>query len=458
MPTDRAVVSMNGAAADFQPGDRIADKYIFERELGRGGMGRVVAARHVELDALVAIKFLLPGRASDERSLARFRQEARAALRIKSEHVAHVLDIGKLPDATPFIVMEYLDGQNLADHLARQGPLPVAEAVGLLLQACEALAEAHALGIVHRDLKPGNLFLCRKGTGSTTLKVMDFGVSKVDWRAEDLERTGWTTRTGAVVGSPSYMAPEQIRESKSVDHRADIWSLGVLLFELVTDRRPFENQSAGGLLSAILDAPPLPLSAVWTRAPAGLQSVIERALCKDVDARYPSVSAFRDAIRAFASCSDRFEIDSATKLGGTTTTAAVSGPAPRREAAPAPAAREKTLSAPQPRSGVRARLWIPLGLGVIAVALGGLGLRATQAPSKGAAAGPPALSSHDDATPVVAPTVPASLAASQPAPSADPPAASARSRDPAKSAGAPPRQPRTDGAVNELEGLIDERR
>src|SRR5438552_2214501 len=205
-------------------GTVLQGKYQVGRLLGRGGMGVVVAARHLLLDTDVALKFLLT---TEPGVVERFSREARAAARLQSEHVGRVLDVGALPDGSPFMVMEYLAGEDLSQVLAR-GPLSVTDAVDYLLQACEAIAEAHALGIVHRDLKPANLFLAQRAHGRSMVKVLDFGISRGGATASRLTLTG----TG-VLGSPQYMSPEQWTEARAVDARSDVWSLGVVLYEMI---------------------------------------------------------------------------------------------------------------------------------------------------------------------------------------------------------------------------------
>src|SRR5262245_59860123 len=206
------------------PGENeiIAGKYRVERIIGRGGMGIVVAAWHLELDQRVALKFLMPELAERGDSAERFRREARAAARIKSEHVVRVLDVGNWEGNAPYMVMEYLDGRDLGSELRERGSLAIKECVDYLLQAIEAVAEAHALGIVHRDLKPEHLFLSRRVDGSRAVKVLDFGISKtiVLWSEEQS-----LTRTSNIMGSPFYMSPEQMRTPRNVDTRSDIWAL-----------------------------------------------------------------------------------------------------------------------------------------------------------------------------------------------------------------------------------------
>ncbi|HVJ20233.1 MAG TPA: serine/threonine-protein kinase, partial [Polyangiaceae bacterium] len=232
--------------APVREGDLLAGKYRVERVIGVGGMGVVVAARHLHLDVRVALKFLLPSLKQDGEIVARFLREGQAAARIKSEHVGRIMDVGSFDDGSPYLVMEYLEGRDLAAELASRGRLSVAEAVAHVLQALEALAEAHQSGIVHRDLKPSNLFLTRRADGSALIKVLDFGISKAAF-GEGGEAV--LTRSQGIMGSPQYMSPEQIRSAKRVDQRSDIWSTGVILHEL-GDRL---EASLRGLLQAARD-------------------------------------------------------------------------------------------------------------------------------------------------------------------------------------------------------------
>jgi eukaryotic-like serine/threonine-protein kinase len=207
--------------AGVREGDVLAGKYRVDRVLGAGGMGAVVAAYHMQLETKVALKFLLPAMLANEDAVTRFAREARAAVKITNEHVARVLDVGTLESGAPYIVMEYLDGTDLAGWLRQRGPLPIEEAIDFVLQAGEALAEAHALGIVHRDLKPANLFYIRSADGRPTIKVLDFGISKVtnlSASASNLVRT----QTATLMGSPFYMSPEQMEATHAVDARTDI--------------------------------------------------------------------------------------------------------------------------------------------------------------------------------------------------------------------------------------------
>jgi serine/threonine protein kinase len=258
--------------------DVLADKYRIERELGRGGMGIVLSAMHIQLEERVAIKFLLPDLSHDPALVARFLREGRAAIKIRSEHVVRVRDVATLPGGTPYLVMEYLQGKNFEELLEAQGRLPTELAVDHLLQATEALAEAHALGMVHRDLKPANLFLAHRADGSPCVKVLDFGITKVTESAGAVNFD--TTKTSIVMGSPRYMSPEQMRSSRTIDARADIWALGVILHELVTGAAPFDGTTMPDLLAAILQDPPPPLRLHRPDAPQELEAIVAKCLEK----------------------------------------------------------------------------------------------------------------------------------------------------------------------------------
>ncbi|HEV7558639.1 MAG TPA: serine/threonine-protein kinase, partial [Kofleriaceae bacterium] len=221
-------------------GSVFAGKYRVERILGQGGMGVVVQATHLQLNQPVAIKFLLPEVMRNEQVVQRFLREAQAAVRLRSEHVARVLDVGALDNGAPYMVLEYLDGMDLS-ALARH-QLTIGQIVDLMLQACEGLAEAHAMGIVHRDIKPANFFITRGTDGVQLLKVLDFGISKA---MQDPSTDNNLTATSMVMGTPAYMSPEQIKSARSVDLRSDIWSLGVVLYELFQGVQPFQADTFG---------------------------------------------------------------------------------------------------------------------------------------------------------------------------------------------------------------------
>jgi len=273
-------------------GTILLDKYRVDRVLGQGGMGVVLAATHLHLNERVAMKFLLPEVLSNREVVTRFMREAQAAVRLKGEHVARVIDVGTLPWGAPYMVMEYLDGQDLSALIADRGRLPAAEAADHLLQACEGLAEAHAMGIVHRDVKPANFFLTRRPDGSPLLKVLDFGISKSPVTVD-----GGLTHTQAVMGTPMYMSPEQMRSTRDVDARTDIWALGVVLYECLSGQRPFDAPTFSALcLKAAVDpTPPLTIP-----LPRGLDVLVYRCLEKEPAARYQSIAELATALAPYA--------------------------------------------------------------------------------------------------------------------------------------------------------------
>jgi serine/threonine-protein kinase len=289
--------------SSVKPGDVLAGKYRVERVLGSGGMGYVVAARHLQLDQLVAMKFLRrSGAALDEtEATGRFLREAKAVVRLRDEHVAKVFDVGTLESGEPYIVMEYLDGCDLSALSKKRGAIPASEAVEYVMQACEALAEAHSLGIVHRDVKLANLFVTRGHAGSPLVKVLDFGISKVNPFGGG-EREQEMTRTATMLGSPRFMSPEQMRDPRNVDARSDIWSLGVVLYRLVAGKAPFEADTLGHLLSMVMHENPDPLAAVVDPAhlPAGFSETVQHCLEKDPDARFMNIAELAYALVPFA--------------------------------------------------------------------------------------------------------------------------------------------------------------
>jgi serine/threonine protein kinase len=293
------MVAGDGALLGIREGDLIAGKYRVSRTLGVGGMGVVVAARHLRLDEIVAIKLLLPEALGDEDALRRFEREARAVVKIKSEHVTRILDIGTLDSGVPFIVMEYLAGEDLADRLARIGPFAIEEAIEIVLQACEAIAEAHALGIVHRDLKPANLFCVHGADGRPSVKVLDFGISKVIGAGSTTTSALGITKTRAVMGSPYYMSPEQMESPRKVDARTDIWSLGVVLFQLLTDEVPFTGETLPQVCVNVATRSAPPLRKLRPDAPSGVEAIVARCLEKDPDARFANVAALAAALARF---------------------------------------------------------------------------------------------------------------------------------------------------------------
>ena len=288
------------ADAGVREGDILANKYRIDRILGEGAMGVVVAARHLKLDERVAIKFLQPETLANAEAVARFEREARAAVRIKSEHVARVFDVGTLENGAPYMVMEHLEGGDLAAWLQQRGPLPIEQTVEFVLQALEAIAEAHGLGIVHRDLKPANLFCIRRADGLLSIKVLDFGISKIGGpgaSASDMNMT----RTSDVMGSPLYMSPEQMQSARDVDATTDIWALGIILFQLLTGKAPFVAANMPELVMKIAMTAPQPLRSAMPTAPAGLEQIIRRCLEKDRSKRYPNVAELALALAEFGS-------------------------------------------------------------------------------------------------------------------------------------------------------------
>jgi serine/threonine-protein kinase len=263
-------------------------------------MGMVVSAMHLHLDERVAIKFLLPEALANPEAVARFGREARAAVKIKSEHVARVTDVGALPETgAPYMVMELLRGKDLGQALRENGAMPVHLAVEYVLQACEALAEAHAIGIVHRDLKPANLFLTARADGSPCVKVLDFGISKIAAHSGSGSDMGMT-RTQSIMGSPLYMSPEQMASARDVDQRSDVWAVGTVLYELVTGRVPFEADTMPQLCTLILHQDPPPPRSVRPELPEGIEVVILRCLRKDRAQRYQNVAHLARDLAAFA--------------------------------------------------------------------------------------------------------------------------------------------------------------
>src|SRR3954466_841819 len=281
---------------EVHEGQILAGKFRIERVLGQGGMGVVVAATHLQLDERVALKFLLPDALGNPEAVERFAREARAAVKIKSEHVARVSDVGTLESGSPYMVMEYLHGEDLASYVRRNGAAAIPEAVEFLLQACEAIAEAHALGIVHRDLKPANLFVTRRVDGSPCIKVLDFGISKVTVSGPGGGPELGMTKTHSIMGSPLYMSPEQMSSTRNVDMRTDVWALGVILYETLTGRVPFEAETMPQLCGMILQDPPRPIQDLRPDLPQVLQQLILRCLEKNRERRWNNVAELAFAL------------------------------------------------------------------------------------------------------------------------------------------------------------------
>ena len=285
-----------------KPGAFIGDKYRIEREIGRGGFGVVVRAMHLTLDQRVAIKVLTEGEGSTqqewEEDAARFRREAKATAALRSEHVVRVLDVDVLEHGYPYIVMEYLEGKTLHEQIyGTQGGMPIAEAVDVCIQVLAAIADAHAAGIVHRDLKPANVFLTRGPGAIPIVKVLDFGVSKM--LSAGSQRL---TRTGSVVGTVAYMAPEQMLDARTVDGRGDLWSVGLILYESLARAHPFGPATTGPkVISAILKDPLVPIATIRGEVPPGLDAAVSKLLEKKPEKRFQTAAEAAAALAPFAS-------------------------------------------------------------------------------------------------------------------------------------------------------------
>jgi serine/threonine-protein kinase len=291
------------AAAHKSPlpavGDLLAQKYRIKRMLGAGGMGAVYMAHDESLGRDVAIKVLLPETSADKDSVVRFLNEARAAARIRNEHVPQVYEINKLENGSAYIVLEFLEGHDLGQVQKGWGTFPVHVAVDFIVQALEGIAAAHAMGIVHRDLKPANLFLTKHPDGSDCIKVLDFGISKTSDLAKSMGSDDGVTKTKALLGSPSYMAPEQFKNARGVDHRADIWSLGVILYKLLTNQKPFQGETPFELFEAVTQHTPQSLRSYRAEIPEGLEQAIFKCFARDPAQRFQNCAELAMALAPF---------------------------------------------------------------------------------------------------------------------------------------------------------------
>jgi serine/threonine-protein kinase len=290
----------------------IGGKYRIDALLAEGGMGVVYRGTHLVLEQPVAIKLVRPELTHRKDAIARFLREARTIAALRGEHVARVLDSGCIKSGPPYMVLEYLEGADFRTWLQSKGPLAIPRAADLLLQACEGLAEAHAKGLVHRDVKPENLFLTRLPDGSELVKVLDFGISK---RMND-QRALSHAADGQSLGSPHYMAPEQMSAPADVDARADVWSLGVVLFELISGRLPFDGESVTTVCARVICRAPRPLRALRPEAPAALEGAISRCLSKRPADRFASVVELAEALVPFATADGTDSLARIRRLSG----------------------------------------------------------------------------------------------------------------------------------------------
>lgn len=287
---------VGGCPKGSRVGQVLLGKYRLTTVLGQGGMGTVYEARHELVGRRFAIKLLNPELALHQEIVRRFRREAEAAGALESENIAAVTDFGTSEDGAAFIVMEYLRGEDLSRVLTRHGRLPVTRAVDAIIQACRGLSVAHARGIVHRDLKPENLFVSQRSDGGDWIKVLDFGIAKL----QTVNDGGSTTRTGTTMGTPHYMPPEQARGSKELDHRADIYALGAVLYELLSGQKAHPGETYNAVLYHVLTQAPARLETLRPEVPPALSDVVHRAMADDAAARFSSAAELAASLAPFA--------------------------------------------------------------------------------------------------------------------------------------------------------------
>ncbi|MBK6697459.1 MAG: protein kinase [Myxococcales bacterium] len=398
-------------------GETLDGKYRIDRIVGEGGMGIVLAATHLHLDEKVAIKVLLPELAKVPEVVTRFVREGRAAVKIKSEHVARVHDVTTLASGQPYMVMELLSGVDLGALLASHGRLPAEDAIGYVLQAAEALAEAHSKGIVHRDLKPANLFLAKREDGTLVVKVLDFGISKLLGAGDEHMSM---TKSRSMLGSPLYMSPEQLTAARDVDARADIWALGVILFELVAGEPPFDANTVAELGARVLGGGGAPtLASVRPDVDERLSAVVARCLEKERGRRYASIGELVEALAPLANEAHRSQAmrlarRSSAALPDSTRLATMTEPAAAPAAAlgEAPTQAAKTGGAWSTGAGLPARRRPLVLVGAVLAAAGLVIVAASVVSSRSPAAAHPEPASPLSATAAVdAAATPATTAA-----------------------------------------------
>ena len=452
----------NAAVIDLSAGQLVADKYRIDHVIGAGGMGVVLAATHLDLEQPVAIKVL---KVANGDAVARFQREARLIVKLKNVHVARVFDVGVLDDDTPYFVMERLEGEDLSKLLAKRGPLPVEQAVDYVLEACEAIAEAHTLGVVHRDLKPANIFVARGPGGMGSIKVLDFGVSKAP---SEGSQVGHLTNEGVALGSPGYMAPEQIESSRDVDTRADIYALGAILYRLTTGSTPYQAQTLVGLIAAMATAKPAPLASVID-VPAEFARVVDQCLEHDPQARPQTVAELARALVAFGTHRAKGSLEQIVATMGeeddlaVTTERGHDGEVPlppsteplnttlQVELPRSPLAYAPTIAQPAPRRAPASLLPLVLALGFLAGIVGWVALR--ERPARPPPPPPPSIVVVEPApqpTFVAAPAPAPLPVPADPAPVEPPPSPHTR-RTPHRPAPAPSPKKTSDSPPNVLD-------
>ena len=358
-------------------GEVVGEKYRLVRLLGEGGMGTVYEARHDVIGRRFAVKFLHAELAGHPEILARFRREAQAAGSLENENIAAVTDFGTSPDGAPYIVMEFLEGQDLAKVLAQSGPLPIQRAAHILIQVCRGLYAAHGRGIVHRDLKPENLLLQTRGDGGDLVKILDFGIAKLK---STEHRPEAATRTGITLGTPYYMPPEQARGQKELDERADIYALGVILFELLSGQKPHNGENYNAILYSILMQAAPRIETYRPDLPPELAALVHRAMAADAKERPQSVSELSEALAPFTG---RSMTPPPTTDPGSTVFFP-QGPQQRSASTRAPVAltppTQSAYTPPPSRTG----MWVGLGVALVGV-LGATAFFVSRGPTPGPA-------------------------------------------------------------------------
>jgi serine/threonine-protein kinase len=281
----RTPASLEEIAPHLAVGDLIAERFRLEQQLGEGGMGVVWAARHVVTRKSVALKFVKHTNRADPETRQRFLREARAACAVRHPSVVEVHDVLELDDGSPVMVMDLLVGESMAQRLHREHKLPLPEVARIMVPVCAGVGSAHALGIVHRDLKPDNIFLCVEGDGSTGVKVLDFGIAKLTATEGDAAHTGASTNTGMLLGTPYYMAPEQMFAEKDIDHRADLWAIGVILYQALAGQRPTQGANVAQIIKVIARENIVPLRELAPSLPEPVLGLVGRLLALDRDER-----------------------------------------------------------------------------------------------------------------------------------------------------------------------------